>query len=305
MPSTPPIRIAIAGLGKIARDQHLPAIAANPAFELAAIATKGDVPPGLSVPVFDDHRAMLRETPGLHAVAVCTPPSARHAVARDALHAGKHVLLEKPTCATLGEAEDLAEVARTANRTAFATWHSRFNPAVDAARAALAGRRVTRMDVQWREDVDKWHPGQAWIWQPGGFGVFDPGINSLSVVTAILPNPLFVRECRLVVQPGHQTPIAASLRFATTHEADLRAEFDWRPSPDIRTITVATADGTELSFTSTRNLLINGAEAASSENDEYTLLYTRFAELVAAGQSEMDLAPLRLVADALLLASRA
>ena len=299
------IRIAIAGLGKIARDQHLPAIAASPAFELAAVATKGDVPPGLGVPVFDDHRAMLREVPGLDAVAVCTPPAARHGVARDALLAGKHVLLEKPTCATLGEAEDLARVACDVGRTAFATWHSRFNPAVDAARAVLAGRRVVRLDVQWREDVERWHPGQDWIWRPGGFGVFDPGINALSAVTAILPAPLFVRECRLVVEPGRDTPIAASLRFGTIHEADLRAEFDWRPSPDIRTITVTSGDGRKLSLLdSARRLLVNGVETAVSGDGEYPLVYARFAELIGAGMSEMDLAPLRLVADSQLLALR-
>ena len=304
-----PIRIAVVGLGKIAADQHLPAIAANPAFELAAVATKGGVPSGLAapvaVPLFDDHRAMLREVPGIDAVAVCTPPAARHPVARDALLAGKHVLLEKPTCATLGEAEDLAGLARDVGRTAFATWHSRFNPAVNAARAALAGRQVVRLDVQWREDVERWHPGQDWIWQPGGFGVFDPGINALSAVTAILPDPLFVRACRLLVQPGHDTPIAASLAFGTVHDADLRAEFDWRPSPDIRTITVATGDGLELSLlASARRLLLNGVETATSGDGEYSLVYARFATLIAAGRSDMDLAPLRLVADALLLASR-
>ena len=31
-----PIRVAVVGLGKIARDQHLPALRSNPAFALAA-----------------------------------------------------------------------------------------------------------------------------------------------------------------------------------------------------------------------------------------------------------------------------
>lgn len=301
-----PLRIALVGLGKIAADQHLPAIAANRAFTLAAVATKGGTPAGLEVPVFDDHRAMLDAVPAIDAVAVCTPPAARHAVARDALLAGKHVLLEKPTAATLSEAEDLARLAASAGRTAFATWHSRFNPAVDAARAALAGRRVSRLDVQWREDVERWHPGQDWIWRAGGFGVFDPGINALSAVTAILPQPLFVRHCRLVVEPGRDTPIAASLRFGTIHEADLTAEFDWRPSPDIRTIAVATEDGLELSLeASARRLLVNGVETAASGDGEYQLVYARFAGLIAAGRSETDLTPLRLVADAMLLAVQA
>ena len=304
-----PIRIAIAGLGKIAADQHLPAILANPGFRLDAVATKGGVPDGVALPpgtaVFDDHRAMLRERPGLQAVAVCTPPGVRPGIARDVLAAGRHVLLEKPTAATLAEAEWLAGLARAAGRTAFATWHSRFNPAVEAARSLLAGRVVTRMNVQWREDVERWHPGQDWIWQPGGFGVFDPGINALSAVTAILPAPPFVRGCRTLVLPAHATPIAATLHFRCGQAEDLVAEFDWRPSPDIRTIEIDTADGLQLRLLgSARQLLVNGAESASSVDGEYPLIYARFAELIGAGESEMDLSPLRLVADAALLAVR-
>ena len=35
-----PIRLALVGLGKIARDQHLPAITADPRFELAAVVSR-------------------------------------------------------------------------------------------------------------------------------------------------------------------------------------------------------------------------------------------------------------------------
>ena len=50
----------------------------------------------------------------------------------------------------------------------------------------LAGRTIRRVECTWKEDVRVWHPGQAWIWEPG-IGVFDPGINALSVLTRILP----------------------------------------------------------------------------------------------------------------------
>ena len=51
------------------------------------------------------------ETPDLDAVAICTPPQARHRIARDALSAGKHVMLEKPPAATLSELADLKRLA--------------------------------------------------------------------------------------------------------------------------------------------------------------------------------------------------
>ena len=41
------LSVAVVGIGKIARDQHLPAIAANPAFELAATVSRREGVPGV------------------------------------------------------------------------------------------------------------------------------------------------------------------------------------------------------------------------------------------------------------------
>src|SRR3546814_6448955 len=51
-----------------------------------------------------------------------------------------------------------------------------------------------RVDIVWKEDVRRWHPGQQWIWEAGGFGVLDPGINALSIATRILPRHFYLRD---------------------------------------------------------------------------------------------------------------
>ena len=180
-----PHRIAIIGLGKIAQDQHLPVIAKSAEFELAAVSSQRGLTAGRAL-AFRTHDELLAKTPDLEAVAVCTPPQVRHAIARDALLAGKHVMLEKPPAATLSELADLERIAREKNLVLMTTWHSQYNHGVDEAKRRLAGKRVTKLFVEWKEDVRKWHPGQAWIFQAGGFGVFDPGINAFSIVTKIL-----------------------------------------------------------------------------------------------------------------------
>jgi predicted dehydrogenase len=185
-----PIGIAIIGFGKIAADQHVPAIRGNDRFKLLATSSRSGA--GIE-PCFTDWRALLRETEGLEAVAITTPPGPRMEIATECATAGLHVLLEKPPTATLSEAEALAATAKDA--TLFATWHARHNPAVTAAADLLAGKRIGAMHITWHEDVHKWHPGQDWIWEPGGFGVFDPGINGLSIATAIFPRRL-VRQNR-------------------------------------------------------------------------------------------------------------
>ncbi len=105
-------------------------------------------------------------------------------------------------------------LARKQGVTLFATWHSRH--AAGVAQAAGTGWRdkITHVQIDWKEDVRRWHPGQDWIWQAGGLGVFDPGINALSILTAILPEPVHLTEARLTFPENRDTPIAADLTFA-------------------------------------------------------------------------------------------
>ena len=69
------IPIAIVGVGKIARDQHIPTIAANPDFRLAAVVTRNH--PVEGVPSFATITEMARALPEVSAIAICTPPRGR------------------------------------------------------------------------------------------------------------------------------------------------------------------------------------------------------------------------------------
>src|SRR5262249_30610186 len=144
--------------------------------------------------------------------------------------AGVHLLLEKPPTPTMGEIVALGRYAAARKRLMFTTWHSQYNAAVDEAKRLLTGKTVTKLHVSWKEDVRHWHPGQEWIWEPGGFGVFDPGINAFSIVTKIMPQPIFVSACTLETPSNKATPIAAKIRFKPSMggSADLSAELDWR-----------------------------------------------------------------------------
>src|SRR5215210_3319182 len=264
-------KIAIIGMGKIAHDQHVPVIAKNPDFELAAVVSQRGVhPPG--VPVFASSRELYEKIPNLDAVAICTPPAVRHAFAREALAAGKHVLLEKPPTPTLAELSHLEAAAR-GKRVLFTTWHSRFNAAVAEAKARLAGSSIRSLEVEWKEDVRRWHPGQEWIWQPGGFGVFDPGINALSIVTKILPEPIFADSATIEVPANAATPIAANIRFKRGDgaAADLSAALDWRQETgETWEIEIGTKDGLVLHLNKGGSILIvNGKIAHEAVLHEY------------------------------------
>lgn len=299
-----PIRIAIIGYGKIAQDQHLPAIAADPRFDLVAAADPHDAPEG--VQSFTDYEQLIGTMAGkLDAVAICTPPGVRYQIARDALDAGLHVLLEKPPSATLGEIEHLEIFARQSGRTLFTAWHAQHNPAVTEAAKLLAGKTIHSLAIQWFEDVRKWHPDQEWIWAPGGFGIFDPGINALSIATRILPMPLFVRSATLSFPSNKQTPIAAAINLTST-EGPMSAEMDWRHAQgECWTIRVETGEGQMLELLNGgETLLVDGRRQTAGGSGEYLSLYDRFAALIESGKSEVDSEPLRIVADIFMVGRR-
>lgn len=307
MTSTLP-KIAIVGLGKIAVDQHVPSIAETGVFQLAGIVSgRGASVPG--VPTFRTQRELFAAVPDLSAVASCVPPHVRHAHAVEALAAGKHLLIEKPPTASIAEIADMEAVAVRASRTLMATWHSRENTAVDEAAGILKQRRPRRMAVTWKEDVRRWHPGQDWVFEPGGFGVCDPGINALSVVTAILPFPVFVASADLQFPANRHTPIAVDLGLRSAPGPGFEGAtcaFDWRQEGEQTwTIDIALADGGNLTLThgGTR-LFVDGAARTAEPDREYRRIYRRFRELIDTGRSEVDTAPLRLVADAFLMGRR-
>ncbi len=301
-PSPPPIRLALVGIGKIARDQHLPAIAADPRFVLAATASRGGE--GLDgVPRFRTTAELVASDVAIDAVSFATPPVGRAALARIAIDSGHDVMIEKPPGATLSEVVALGEAAQAAGRVLFASWHSREAAGVDRAREWLAERTVERARIVWREDIRRWHPGQDWILDAGGFGVFDPGINALSIATAILPQPLRVEQARLDVPEGREAPIAARLALRSG-DVEVTAEFDFLEAGAQAWDIIVDTDGGQLALHDGGKRLVIDGQCSEGEDREYPRLYDRFARLIVARRCDVDVAPLRLVADAFLLGSR-
>ena len=293
------IRAGLVGLGKIARDQHLPAIEKIDGIALVAVASRNAQ--GEGVNNYPDLGAMLAGEPDLDAVILCQPPQVRYAAARQALLAGKHVFLEKPPGATVSEVEALIALARRQGVTLYASWHSRYAAAVAQAKAWIAERKVERIDIQWREDVRHWHPGQPWIWEAGGFGVFDPGINALSILTEIVGEPITVLSAELEVPSNKQAPIGATLSLATASGAAIDTVFHWRQTgPQTWDIAVETDKGSLLLSEGGNTLRLDGEVQMKAPDEEYPSMYRRFVDLVETRAIDADTAPLRLVADAFL-----
>ena len=300
-------KIAVIGVGKIAIDQHLPVIDRSDDFKVAAtVSTRLIAHNGL--PVFKTPAELYAAMPDVDLVSICTPPGVRHAFVREAIDAGKHVLMEKPPTPTISELDDLVAYAKKKKRILFQTWHSRYNEAVDAAKKIVRRNGVKSVRIDWRESVRKWHPGQEWVWEPGGFGVCDPGINALSIFTKVLPFPVFVDKATLRFPANRQTPVDVDIVFksAEPNQPEMSAGFNWlEESGEIWTIKIITNRGDELKLENGgRKLLVNGAPVIENPDNEYEQIYDHFAKLLKKGKSDVTDEPLRIVADAFLLGAR-
>lgn len=299
------IRIALIGMGKCAQQFHLPAIAQSPAFKLVASASTDGV--GVDgVPSFMDYREMLeRLGGGIEAVAISTPPAVRTEIASACLQRGIAVMLEKPPVRNCAEGECLLDASVESGAVLFGAYHSRYHKALHAVREALRGSRIRGMNVQWHEDVNKWHPNQPWIWQEGGFGVFDPGINALSMITMVFPAELEVAQSELWVPTNACTPIAAKLLLRSDVADELMlVSLDWRAQDEIWRIDIETDNGKRVQIANGGHLVTIDDVAVPNSDDEYSWIYSDFASLLSAGVSYVDLRPLRLVEEAMLTSGK-
>ncbi len=299
-----PLKIGIVGLGKIVVDQHIPVIRANKKLELVAGCSPASRPDG--VKAYNSLEDMLAAHPEIEAVSVCTPPQVRHAIARQVIAAGKHCFLEKPPAATLGEAEDIKAAAAAKGVSLLASWHSRYAPAVERARAWIKAHPVKDIRIVWKENVRQWHPGQTWIFEAGGMGVFDPGINSLSILTHIVPDPVLVKNADLHIPVNCGAPIQVEMDMVSTAGVAIRADYDFLQT-GIQTWSIyAEAQSGErmaLHLGGTE-LEIDGKTVMKEKEAEYSGLYAHFLDLVRSKTSDADFSPLRIVSDAMLLGKR-
>jgi D-galactose 1-dehydrogenase len=299
------VKIGLIGFGAVAR-RHVDVIARSQKFDLCAIASTSPVVDGPDCPVFASHGEMLADASLVDAVTICTPPGARYSIARDALLAGKDVLLEKPPSATVGEILALEQLARKMQLSLFAAWHSRFNKAVGLAQELLATRQICSIRIKWLEDVKRWHPKQDWIWEPKGLGVFDAGINAISILTQIVPSPVIVTESEMWSLPGTHSPIAARIGgHLADGLTDLRIDLDWRATEECRELLFECTDGSAVHLgQSGRSLEIDGVPLIAESNLEYERLYVHFSSLIEQRRTDADIEPLRVTADSFMIARR-
>ncbi|KAK7750268.1 hypothetical protein SLS62_007785 [Diatrype stigma] len=198
--------VGIIGYGLSAKVFHIPFVTTTPAFTLHSILQRRPTPES-SAP--SDHPSIQHfaslddflADPALDVVIVTTPPETHFPFTRQALEAGKHVLVEKPFVPSSGEAATLAALARDKGRLLCVYQNRRWDSDFLTVRQLLADGVLGRI-VEVDTHFDRYRPakpaaaaGAASTWKAslelerGGTAVYDLGAHLVDQAYALFGAP--------------------------------------------------------------------------------------------------------------------
>jgi len=191
------LKVGVVGYGSVTRIFHAPLISAVPGLELAAIYTSdpskvaADWP---EVAILDSPEALFAR-PDLDLVVIPTPNATHYPLARKALAAGKHVVVDKPFTLTVAEARSLDRCAQEAGKVLSVFQNRRWDADFMTLRSLLDSGRLGRvMEFESRFDRhapvvrDRWRerdePGSG-LWFDLGPHLLDQALQLFGVPEAI------------------------------------------------------------------------------------------------------------------------
>lgn len=154
------VRVGLIGYGLGGRAFHAPLIAAADGLVLAAVATSRAVE---NLPTMRDPDALIAD-PAIDLVVISTPNHSHYPLARAALEAGKHVVIDKPFTVTLGEADALIALAGARGRVLTIFHNRRWDGDYLTVRKLLASGRLGEL-MRYEAHWDRFRPALTPGWK--------------------------------------------------------------------------------------------------------------------------------------------
>lgn len=204
------LRVGLIGYGFASKTFHAPLIAGTPDVELAAISSSdegkvhADWP---QVTVVADPQALL-EDPSLQLIVIPTPNDTHFPLAKAALNAGKHVVVDKPFTVTLSQARELDALAKAKGLLLSVFHNRRWDSDFLTLKQLL--KEGTLGDVRYFEShFDRFRPEvrQRWREMKGaGSGIwYDLGPHLLDQALQLFGAPVAINVDMAEMRPGAQT----------------------------------------------------------------------------------------------------
>jgi predicted dehydrogenase len=196
-----PIKAGLLAYGMSGKIFHAPFLTQHPGFDLQAVVQRHEQRMQADYPHIKSYGSVaeLLADPNLELVVVNTPSATHVELARQALLAGKHVLLEKPVATTAAEVRELFDLARQQNRQLFAYQNRRWDTDFGSVRRVVESGRLGRLiEVHFRYDRFKPQLNPKKFKEdadsPGSGLVFDLGPHLVDQAISLFGQPLKVER---------------------------------------------------------------------------------------------------------------
>jgi predicted dehydrogenase len=225
------VRFGVVGVGRITREQFVPALLSTEHAVLEAAASRDLRRAEALRPqrAYDSYSKLLRD-PDVDAVYVATHNGLHKELVLEALRRGKHVLCEKPLGCTVQECEEMIATAEASQRLLVEAFMYRYHPQIERARELVQQRVIGelmvveasfRVHLTHANDV-RLHP--EW----GGGSLLDVGCYCVNVARLFLgdaPRSLHA-WARIDGAHGVDMSVHAVLEYESGKHAALSCGFD-------------------------------------------------------------------------------
>jgi scyllo-inositol 2-dehydrogenase (NADP+) len=196
-----PIKTGLLAYGMSGKIFHAPFLTQHPGFDLQAVVQRHEQRMQADYPHIKSYGSVaeLLADPALELMVVNTPSATHVELARQALLAGKHVLLEKPVATSAVEVRELFDLARQQGRQLFAYQNRRWDTDFGSVRRVVESGQLGRLiEVHFRYDrfkpqlnPKKFKEDAA---SPGSGLVFDLGPHLVDQAISLFGQPLKVER---------------------------------------------------------------------------------------------------------------
>ena len=216
------IRVGVVGFGLAGRVFHSPLVSSVAGLELAGIVERSGNLAAERYPQVKTYRSFeeLANDAQIDLLVIATPSGTHVELARQALQAGKHVVVDKPVSPAAAEVEELGELAESTGRLLIPfhnrRWDGDFLTVSHLVRENAVGRLVAA-----ESRMDRWNPGatrRPWKEDPeqGGGVLLDLGTHLVDQALALfgLPEAVVADVLRERDGEGANDSFTIRLRYA-------------------------------------------------------------------------------------------
>lgn len=204
------IRVGLIGYGYASKTFHAPLISGTPGMTLAAVASSdenkvhADWP---AMPVVSGPERILND-PNIDLVVIPTPNDTHFPLAKAALEAGKHVVVDKPFAVTLSQARELEALAKSGGRL-LSVFHNRRWDSDFLTVKALINEGLLGEVGYFESHFDRYRPQVRNRWReqggPGSGIWYDLAPHLLDQVVNLFGLPVSMQVDLAQLRPGSQS----------------------------------------------------------------------------------------------------